>query len=50
LYFTTRYTGVVVPADVGHLLKRLLFAAEVPDGKFPKVETEVYDDGAQTIL
>ena len=41
---------MVVPANVGHLSKRVFFASEVPDGKFTKVEFEVRDDDSQTVL
>lgn len=41
---------LVVPANVGHLRKRVFFASEVPDGKFKQVESEVHDDGSQTVF
>ncbi len=37
---------LVVPVNDGHPTKRVLFASEVPNGKFTKVETEVQDDGS----
>lgn len=46
----TRREGLVVPANEGHLNKRVFFALEVPSDKFEEVEAEVQDNGSKTVF
>ena len=41
---------LIVPANDGHLSKRVFFALEVPSDEFKKIEAEIQDGGSKTLF